>query len=121
MASKLGLSGRMARPFVVVHSGKMTTHAPGLRRSRDEILVSFADGDGLPRGECSARCMACQRVTCSTWRVFGYEAVKMGSKIAARYTGSIGDAKEAAMTDPACGRRDLCCFARDLKHCQTIH
>lgn len=50
-----------------------------------------------------------------TSRVDGYEAVKMGSKIAARYKESIGDVWEDAIMEPGCGSRALCCLAKDLK------
>ena len=33
----------------------------------------------------------------------GYEAVKIGSKIAARYKASIGEVKDAAMMEDGCG------------------
>ena len=34
--------------------------------------------------------------------------------MAARYTESIGDVCEDAMTEPGCGRRALCCLANEL-------
>ena len=40
--------------------------------------------------------------------------VKTGSKMAARYRESIGDVYEEAMTEPGCGRRALCCLAKEL-------
>ena len=49
-----------------------------------------------------------------TWRVDGYDAVKTGSKMAARYKESIGEVCEDAMIDPGCGSRALWCLARDL-------
>jgi hypothetical protein len=48
-----------------------------------------------------------------TSRVDGYEAVKIGSKMAARYKQSMGEVKEDPMTDPGCGTR-FWCFAREL-------
>jgi len=48
-----------------------------------------------------------------TSRVDGYEAVKIGSKMAARYKQSMGEVKEDAMTDPGCGTR-FWCFASEL-------
>lgn len=42
-----------------------------------------------------------------TRRVDGYEAVNIGSKIAARYRESIGDVYDEAMTEPGCGSRDV--------------
>ena len=51
----------------------------------------------------------------STCLVFGYEAVNIGSKIAARYTASIGDVKDEAITEPGWGRRACWCLDRELK------
>ena len=50
-----------------------------------------------------------------TRRVDGYEAVKTGSKMAARYSESSGEVKEQAIMEPGCGNRSLCCLARDLR------
>jgi hypothetical protein len=44
--------------------------------------------------------MAWKREICSRRRVFGYEAVKMGSNMAARYRQSMGEVKDEAMTVP---------------------
>lgn len=49
-----------------------------------------------------------------TWRVDGYDAVNIGSNIAARYSASIGDVCEDAITVLGPGRRLLLDFARDL-------
>lgn len=64
-----------------------------------------AEGDGVDRGGSSARRMAWKRDMRSTRREFGYDAVKMGSNIAARYRQSMGDVKEEAMRLPGWGRR----------------
>jgi hypothetical protein len=48
-----------------------------------------------------------------TCLVDGKQATKTGSKIAARYRASIGEALEAAMMEPSLGKRAWCC-ARDL-------
>jgi hypothetical protein len=57
--------------------------------------------------------MALRRDICSTFSVLEYEAVKMGSKIAARYRASIGDVKDEAMMFEGCGSF-VGWFARDL-------
>lgn len=44
--------------------------------------------------------MALNRDICSTRRVDGYEAVNMGSKIAARYKQSMGEVNEEAIKVP---------------------
>lgn len=44
----------------------------------------------------------------------GYEAVKTGSKMAARYRASIGEVKEDAIRDDGCGRCDLWWLAKEL-------
>jgi len=51
----------------------------------------------------------------STRRVEGYEVVKTGSNIAARYKESIGEVCEDAIIDPGCGRRALWCLAKELE------
>ena len=55
----------------------------------------------------------------------GYEAVKTGSKIAARYRASIGEVKDDAITDDGCGRCELWWLARELRggvqHMQGRH
>ena len=48
--------------------------------------------------------MAERREMCSTSRIPGYERVKMGRKMAARYNGSRGEVKEEAMMVPGPGR-----------------
>lgn len=108
------LSGRTPRLFVVVHSGKRTIGLLGYRSSSVEMSTRRAFGKGDTCGGANDRRIACSREICSTRRVFGYEAVKIGSNIAARYTASIGDVKDDAMTDPGPGRRAFCCFERDL-------
>ena len=54
--------------------------------------------------------MAWNSVIGCTSRVVGKEAVKTGSKIAARYNVSIGEVLEAAMMLPSCGSRALFLF-----------
>ena len=44
----------------------------------------------------------------------GYDKVKTGSKIAARYSESMGEVKEDAMMEPGWGSRALWCFAKEL-------
>lgn len=45
----------------------------------------------------------------------GYEAVKTGSKMAARYRASMGEVEEDAITDDGCGRCDLWWLAKELR------
>lgn len=49
-----------------------------------------------------------------TPRVDGYEAVKTGSKMAARYRESSGEVQEQAIMEPGRGSRSLWCLAREL-------
>lgn len=81
---RLGLKGRMPRPFEVVHSGSTTIEESGLSLISLLRGTSLAPGAGLVCGGVRARKMALKREICSTRRVDGYEAVNMGSKIAAR-------------------------------------
>lgn len=50
-----------------------------------------------------------------TRRVDGYEAVKTGSKMAARYRESSGEVQEQAIMEPGCGSRASWCRARELR------
>lgn len=81
---RLGLNGRMPRPFEVVHSGSTTMDESGLSLISSLKGTSLAPGAGLVCGGVRARNMALKREICSTRRVDGYEAVNMGSKMAAR-------------------------------------
>ena len=58
--------------------------------------------------------MAWNSDMCCTRRVDGYEAVKTGSKMAARYRESSGEVQEQAIMEPGCGSRALWCLAREL-------
>lgn len=81
-----GERGRMARPFVVVHSGRTTMAREGLRDMRAERVVRgvpLAEG-GWRRGGRRAPRMAREREMCCRSGVVEYEVVKIGSKIAAR-------------------------------------
>lgn len=78
------LMGRIPRLLVVVHSGNVTMGRWGYFRMRVARSTRRVPGGGLGWGAANARRMACSREICSTWRELGYEAVKMGSKIAAR-------------------------------------
>lgn len=109
-----GLSGRTPRLLVVVHSGKTTTGRFGCLSSSVDTSTMRAPGDGATCGGANERRIACSREIRSTRRLFGYEAVKIGSNIAARYTASIGEVKDDAMTDPGTGRRAFCCLESDL-------
>ena len=103
--SRLGLKGSMPRPLLVVHSGKTTTTRSGYCSTRVSRSTKSAVWLGISCGCAKARRTACRRVIGSTSRDVGYDAVKTGSKIAARYKASMGDAQEAAMMVPSCGRR----------------
>lgn len=67
----------------------------------------------MTSGYANDRSIACRRDSRSTLRVLGYDAVKTGSKMAARYTGSMGEVKEDAIIQLPMGRR-VCCLARCL-------
>lgn len=82
--SRLGENGRIPRPFVVVHSGSTTMIAEGFSASSAESVVRRADGGGWRVGGRRASCMARKRDMRCTSLVVGYDAVKMGSKMAAR-------------------------------------
>jgi len=94
---RLGLNGSIPFPLVVVHSGKTTITRFGCSLTKTLRSVNFAPFGGYSFGFERARKIAPKRESCSTWRVCGYEAVKMGSNMAARYRESIGDVKEDAM------------------------
>lgn len=51
---------------------------------RASRLMSFALGGGVTLGYTNGRRIALNSEICSTFLVSGYDAVKMGSKIAAR-------------------------------------
>lgn len=82
--SRLGLKGNMARPLLVVHSGKTTTYLLGFCAVSVCKSSISAPSDGVVAGWKKLRMTASSRDTRRTWRVVGYEAVKMGSKMAAR-------------------------------------
>jgi hypothetical protein len=96
---------RIPLPFDVVHSGSTTTTDCGYLLRITDRGTNFAPGGGVGRGEANARKMACKRDICCTRRVCGYDAVNIGSKMAARYKQSIGDVNEEAIMVPCCGRR----------------
>jgi len=100
-----GLSRRTPRPFVVVHSGNTATELLGFSLRRLATVVRRELGGGCVSGGANARRMACSKEIRCTFGVYGYDTVKMGSKMAARYSASIGQVKEDAMMDPGCGSR----------------
>jgi len=110
---RLGLNGNMPCPFVVVHSGKTTMTLPGLLAIKIFRSTSFAPLDGISAGYERARSIAPNREMTSTWRIFGYETVNMGSNMAARYRESMGDVKEDAMMSEGPGTRPSCFFANE--------
>lgn len=69
--SKLGLRGRIPRPFVVVHSGNTQIMLPGLESMRDARVTSLDSSWGMMAGGAKARSMARKRVMRSTLRLFG--------------------------------------------------
>lgn len=79
-----GLNGKIALPFVVVHSGRTTMDESGFSLKSVVSGTRRALLAGVSCGPRRARSMAEKREMRSTRRVFGYEAVKTGSKIAAR-------------------------------------
>ena len=82
--SKLGLKGSIARPLLVVDSGKTTTYRFGFCAiSMCRSSISAPSG-GASFGWKKFRATASNRDTRRTCRVVGYEAVKIGSKMAAR-------------------------------------
>ena len=112
--SRDGLNGNIPRPFVVVHSGKTTTGRLWCSRRSVWRSTRLACGGGVYCGAWKARKIAWKRDILWTRRVEGYEAVKTGSNIAARYRASMGEVHEDAMIDDGCGRCDLWWLARDL-------
>jgi len=100
-----GDGGSMARPFVVVHSGKTTMQRSGFAlMSCSSVVRYFVFGGGELRGNLRKRSMTLKREVRRKRRVLGYEVVNIGSNIAARYSASIGDVHEEAMTVPGPGR-----------------
>ena len=110
---RLGLNGRMPRPFVVVHSGNTTITRLGCSATSVFKSVILAPLAGCSFGFDNARKIAPKSETYSTWRVWGYDTVKIGSNIAARYKESIGEVKEDAMMSEGCGTLPSCFFARE--------
>lgn len=122
---RLGLKGKIPRPLVVVHSGNTTMTRFGCSFTNVARSVIRAPFGGYSAGLDKARRMAPRRDMYCTWRVCGYETVKMGSKIAARYRLSIGLVKLDAMIFPGCGTRPSCMRASDPfftpSTCRSIH
>lgn len=85
------LKGNIPLPFVVVHSGKTATTLSGFWRNIVLSSTKFALDEGSFCGYWKARKIDCKSEIRWTRRVDGYDAVKIGSKIAARYRESIGD------------------------------
>ena len=123
--SKLGLSGNTPCPLVVVHSGNATMTRFGCSATSVPRSVIFAPLDGYSCGLERALKMAPRRDIYSTCRVWGYETVKIGSNIAARYRASIGDVEDDAMTLDGEGTRPSCFLASDPfltpSICRSIH
>lgn len=94
----------MPRPLVVVVSGKTQMILPGFCSVRCLRVTSFFGSVGEREGGEKASLMAEKRVMRSTRRVWGYERVKMGWKMPAKYSGSSGLVNELAMMEPARGR-----------------
>ena len=115
----------MPFPFVVVHSGNTTMTLCGCSARRVFKSVIFAPFDGCSWGFERARRIAPNSEISCTWRVCGYETVNIGSKIAARYSESMGEVNEDAITFEGWGTRPSCFFARDPfltpSICKSIH
>jgi hypothetical protein len=82
--NRLGLKGRIPRPFVVVHSGNTQIIAVGFLACRSLSVTSVDGFEGEMVGEEKARRMARKSDIGSTFLVPGYERVKMGQKMPAR-------------------------------------
>jgi len=122
---RLGLNGKIPLPLVVVHSGKTTIHLCGCCSINVPRSSIFAPLGGYSCGFDKARKIAPSNEMCCTCRVCGYDAVKIGSNIAAKYRESIGDVKEEAITSGGCGTLPSCFFASEPfltpSICKTIH
>lgn len=125
VVNRLGLNGKMPRPFVVVHSGNTTITLCGCSDTSVFRSVIFAFFPGNSCGFLSARNIARNSEMYSTCLVWGYDTVKIGSKIAARYRESMGLVNELAMTFPGCGTLPSCFCAREPfftpSICRSIH
>jgi len=113
VVKRLGLKGRIPRPLVVVHSGNTTMTRFGCSATSVFRSVIFAPFDGYSFGFDNARKIAPKSEMYSTWRVWGYDTVNIGSNIAARYRESMGEVKEDAMMFDGCGTLPSCFFARE--------
>lgn len=82
--NRLGLKGRIPRPFVVVHSGNTQIMESGDLLWSSSSVTSLSGLVGWTVGWAKARRMARKRLIGSTFFVPGYERVKMGWKIPAR-------------------------------------
>jgi hypothetical protein len=69
--TKDGLSGRIPRPFVVVHSGKTQIMLSGFWATRSARETRFVGEEGTVEGGAKARRMARKREMRSTRRVEG--------------------------------------------------
>lgn len=120
-----GEKGRMPLPLVVLISGKTATTRCGFCSTRARSVVSLAPGGGSMAGDDRARVKARKSEMRWTFRVRGYEMVKMGSKMAARYKASTGLVNWAAMTERGCGTRDGGCCESDPRltpsSCRSTH
>ena len=76
--------GSMPRPFVVVHSGKTQIIERGFFAWSSFNVTRLSGFAGAARGCEKASRMARKSVMRSTFRVLGYERVKMGQNIPAR-------------------------------------
>lgn len=82
--SRLGHSGRMPLPFVVVVSGNTQIILLGFSSVSCWRETSFEASGGERTGGENACTIARKRVMRSTFRWWGYERVKMGWKMPAR-------------------------------------
>lgn len=94
----------------------------GLSLTSSAIVVSREPGGGASAGVDKEFMMAWRRETRSTLRVLGYEMVKIGSKMAARYKQSMGEVCDEAMMVPGEGNRGLFAFIpRELSVVSTYN
>lgn len=103
--SRHGLRGRMPLPLLVVHSGKTTTTLFRFCFTNVSRSTRVAPLGGVVWGWRNALIAACSSDTGWTSLFDGKHIAKTGSKMAARYRASIGEALEAAIIEPSLGRR----------------
>lgn len=94
----------MPRPFVVVLSGNTQRIEPGCFFLSSCNVNNLSGFGAASLGAANASKMARNSDICSTFLTPGYDRVKTGQKMPARYSGSSGLVKLLAITVPAYGR-----------------